>query len=165
MNVRRVLAVLVFFSAISQTLLAQQQGSWSDLNHLDAGQHIVVIETNMKRHDGKFVAATDELLSFKEAGTDVSVKRNDVARVSVSSGKKRGEHVVIGLLIGAGAGAVIGAASGSSHGFLGGSSRGLTALAGVIIGVPSGAIVGAVLPAHNTVYRTSPQPSQQTPQK
>jgi len=160
MSIRCVVAVLVFFPAISQTLPAQQRGSWSDLNQIEAGQHIVVIETSMKHHDGKFVAATDELVSFKEAGTDVSLKRSDVARVSVSSGKKRGQHVVTGLLIGGAAGAAIGFASGSSHGFLGGSSRGLTALAGVIIGVPSGAIVGAVLPAHNTVYRTSPEPSQ-----
>ena len=165
MNVRRVLAVLVFFPLISQTLPAQQRGSWSDLNQLEAGQHIVVIETSMKRHDGKFVAATDELLSFKEGGTDVSVKRTDVARVSVSSGKKRGEHVVIGLLIGAAAGAAVGAASGSSHGFLGGSSRGIAALVGVVIGTPSGAAVGAVLPAHNTVYRTAPERPSQTAQR
>jgi len=159
MNVPRVLSVLTLSFGISQALVAQQQGSWSDLNRLKAGQSIQVVETNLKRHDGKFVAATDDLLSLKEEGADISIKRNDVARVSISSGAKRGEHAVIGLLIGGAAGAGIGALSGSSHGFLGGSSRGLTALAGVIIGAPSGAIVGAVLPAHTTLYRAE-QPRQ-----
>lgn len=161
MKVLHIPLILISLFAISKTLPAQQQGSWSDLNHLRAEQRIVVIETNMKRHDGKFVAATDELLSFKERGADVSIKRSDVARVSTSSGGKRGEHVVIGLLVGAGAGAGIGALSGSSHGFLGGSSRGLTALAGIVIGAPSGAIVGAVVPAHATIYRASHEPSRQ----
>lgn len=162
MHVPRVLAVLLFFSGVSQTLSAQQLGSWSDLNRLNAGEHIQIIETNLKQHNGKFVAVTDELLSLNEAGSDVSIKRSDVARVSTSSGGKRGKHVLIGLLIGAGAGAAIGAASGSSHGFLGGSSRGITALVGLVIGAPSGAIVGAVLPAHNTVYRVAPEKSQTT---
>ena len=119
----------------------------------------------MKRHDGKFVAATDELLSFKEQASDVSIKRNDVARVSTSSAAKRGEHAVIGLLVGAGVGAAIGALSGSDHGFLGGSSRGITALAGIVIGAPSGAIVGAVVPAHSTVYRASSESSPQAAQR
>ena len=165
MKIWRILVMLAFVSGICSTLAAQQHGSWSDLNQVEAGRHIVVIETNMKRHDGKFIAATDELLSFKEGGTDVSVKRNDIARVSVSSGKKRGEHAVIGLLIGAAAGAAIGAASGSSTGFLGGSSRGIAALVGIVIGAPSGAAVGAVLPAHNTVYRSSPEKASQTAQR
>jgi hypothetical protein len=159
MKFRRVLPILIFFLGISDALPAQQSGSWSDLNRLKSGQSIQVVETNMKRHDGNFVAATDELLSLTEEGANVSMKRSDVARVSISSGAKRGKHAVIGLLIGGGAGAGIGALSGSSHGFLGGSSRGLTALAGVIIGAPSGAIVGAVLPAHTTVYRAE-QPRQ-----
>jgi len=165
MKVQRVLAVITFSFGISQTFVAQQHGSWSDLNGLHAGEHIQVIETNMKRHDGKFVAVTDELLSLRETGTDISIRRNDVARVSTSSGGNRGKHAVIGLLIGAGAGAAIGAASGSSNGFLGGSSRGLTALAGIVIGAPSGAIVGAVLPAHATIYRASPENTQQSAQQ
>ena len=162
MKIWRIVVMLAFLSGICNTLSAQEHGSWSDLNRLQAGQKIQVIETNMKRHDGKFVAVTDELLSFKEGGTDVSIKRTDVVRVSKSSGGKRGEHAVFGFLVGAAAGAGIGALSGSNHGFLGGSSRGLTALGGIIIGGPSGAIVGAVLPAHATVYRASPERTAQT---
>src|SRR6266567_4584641 len=119
-----------------------QQGSWSNLNRVKAGQGIEVIESSMKRHAGKFVTVTDELLTLKENGSDVPVKREDVARVSTSSGPKRGEHALIGLVVGGVVGAGIGAASGSL--------RGIGALVGVVIGAPSGAVVGAVLPAHTT---------------
>jgi len=146
---RRPILILVFFLGLPAALGAQtQQGSWSNLNRLKAGQGIEVIESSMKRHAGKFVTVTDELLTLKENGSDVSVKREDVARVSTSSGPKRGEHALIGLVVGGVVGAGIGAASGSL--------RGIGALVGVVIGAPSGALVGAVLPAHTTVYRAAP---------
>jgi hypothetical protein len=155
----RALALLFLFLFLGNpaALCGQtQHGSWSSLNNLKAGQGIEVIETSMKRHAGNFVAVTDELLTLREKGSDVSLKREDVARVSTSSGAKRGEHALIGLVIGGAIGAGIGAASGSSTGFLGGSSRGIAALVGIVIGAPSGAIVGAVVPAHTTIYRAAP---------
>ena len=153
----RVLAALVLFLGIPAALAAQtQRGSWSDLNGLKAGQGIEVVESSMKSHSGKFVTVTDEFLSLKEHGTEVTIKREDVVRVSTSSGAKRGAHAVIGLVIGGVVGAGIGALAGSSHGFLGGSSRGITALVGLVIGAPSGAAVGALLPAHTTIYQNAP---------
>src|SRR5437762_5617745 len=135
----RPVLILVLFLGIPAALGAQtQQGSWSNLNRLKAGQGIEVIESSMKRHAGKFVTVTDELLTLKENGSDVSVKREDVARVSTSSGPKRGEHALIGLVVGGVVGAGIGAASGSTL-------RGIGALVGGVIGAPSGALVGRVL--------------------
>jgi hypothetical protein len=110
----------------------------------------------MKRHGGQFVSVSDDVLTLQEKGSDVSVKREDIVRVSTASGARRGEHAVIGLVVGGLVGAAIGAASGSSTGFLGGSSRGLTALVGIAIGAPSGAAVGATIPAHATIYRAAP---------
>jgi len=151
---RRPVLILVFLLGLAAELSAQtQHGSWSNLNRLKAGQGIEVIESSMKRHAGEFVAVTDELLTLKEKGANVSVKREDVVRVSTSSGSKRGQHALIGLVVGGGIGAAIGAASGSSTGFL--SSRGIGALVGIVIGAPSGAAVGAALPAHATVYRAT----------
>lgn len=156
---RKHATILVLLLGIPVTLGAQEQhGSWSNLTRLKAGQGIEVIEFNMKHHSGKFIATGDDSLTLKENGSDVSLKREDVARVSTSSGGKRGEHVLIGLVVGAAIGAGIGAASGSNHGFLGGSSRGIDALVGLVIGAPSGAAVGAVLPAHTTIYR-APAPA------
>jgi hypothetical protein len=149
---RRPVLILVFLLGLAAQLSAQtQHGSWSNLNRLKAGQGIEVIESSMKRHAGEFVTVTDELLTLREKGSDVSVKREDVARVSTSSGSKRGEHALIGLVVGGGIGAAIGAASGSSL-------RGIGALVGIAIGAPSGAAVGAALPAHATVYR-APAPA------
>lgn len=154
---RRAALTFVLFLGLAGALGAQtQQGSWSNLSHLKAGQGIEVIESSMKQHAGKFVTVTDEVLTLKESGSDVSVKRADIVRVSTSSGPKRGEHALIGLVVGGAIGAGIGAASGSNNDFFGGSSRGITALVGIVIGAPSGAIVGAVLPAHATVYRATP---------
>jgi hypothetical protein len=153
---RRV-ALLLFLLGLSSSLNAQtQKNSWSNLSGLKTGQGIEVIESKLKRHDGKFLTVTDDALTMRENGSDISLPRQDIVRVTTSSAPKRGEHALIGLVIGGAIGAGIGAAAGSSHGFFGGSSRGIGALAGVIIGAPSGAIVGAVVPAHTTVYRAPP---------
>ena len=154
---RRPVLILLLFFGLPAALGAQtQQGSWSNLNRLKAGQGIEVIESSMKRHAGNFVTVTDELFTLKENGSDVAITREDVSRVSTTSGPERGEHALIGLVVGGAIGAAIGAASGSKTGFLGGSSRGITALIGIVIGAPSGTIVGAVLPAHTTIYRAGP---------
>ena len=161
----RALVLLLLLLGIPSALVAQTTSEpWSNLNRLKVGQGIEVVESSMKRHAGEFVSVQDEHLTLKEKGSDVSVKREDVARVSTSSGAKRGEHALIGLVIGAAVGAGIGAASGSSTGFLGGSSRGIAALVGLVIGAPSGAVVGAVLPAHTIVYRAPPLPARGSPQ-
>jgi hypothetical protein len=163
MRARRCL-IFAFLLALPAVVCAQKQNEqWANLNRLKAGQGIEVIESNMKSHHGHFLAVTDELLSLQEKGSDVSLKRGDVVRVSTSSAPRRGEHAVIGLVVGGVIGAgVCAAALGSSTGFLGGSSRGIAALVGVAIGAPSGALVGAAIPAHATVYRAAPATVHQT---
>jgi hypothetical protein len=153
--VRRPVLIFVLLFGFPCALTAQtQESSWSSLNRLKVGQGIEVLEASLKHHGGKFVTVTDELLTFKENGSDVSLKREDVMRVSTSSAPKRGEHVLIGLVAGAAAGAGIGAASGSKGGFI--DTRGIGTLIGVAIGGPSGALLDAVLPAHHTIYRAAP---------
>ncbi|MGA8441087.1 MAG: hypothetical protein WB762_23090 [Candidatus Sulfotelmatobacter sp.] len=158
--------ILVLFVGLPAALWAQKQhGSWSDLRGLRAGQGIEVIESNMKHHGGEFINVTDEVLTFQESGSDVSMKRGDVVRVSTSSAPRRGEHALIGLVVGGAIGAGIGAAAGSSGsktGWFNFNTRGIGALVGIAIGAPSGALVGAVIPAHTTVYRSAPGASHQT---
>jgi hypothetical protein len=154
---RRVVMLLSFLLGSSSSLHAQtHKNSWSNLDGLKAGQRIEVIESKLNRHDGKFVAVTDGALTLKENGSDISFMRENIVRVSTTSVPKRGEHALIGLVVGGAVGAGVGAASGSSHGFLGGSSRGISALIGIVIGAPSGTLIGAVVPAHTTVYRATP---------
>jgi hypothetical protein len=152
--------VLVLVLGLPAALCAQkQQGSWSDLRGLKVGQGIVVIESSMKHHDGEFVSVTDEGLTLQEKGSDVSVKREDVVRVSTASGAHRGEHAVIGLVVGGLVGAGIGAIA-ADHSTRNGfgpwkTQPGIGALAGIVIGAPSGAAIGAVVPAHTTIYRAA----------
>ena len=153
----RTCLVLVLLLGLPAALCAQkQQGSWSDLRGLRVGQGIVVIETSMTSHSGQFASVSDDVLTLQEKGSDVSVKREDVVRVSTASGARRGEHAVIGLVVGGLVGAGIGAAAGSgSKGWVG-LAEGVGALVGVAIGATGGAIVGAVIPAHTTIYRAAP---------
>jgi hypothetical protein len=150
--------LLVFFLGLPSMLFAQKQhGQWSDLNGLKAGQKIEVIDSKMHRWAGEFINVNDEMLTLQEGQNNVAVKREDVVRVSTSSTPKRGEHAVIGLVVGGLIGAAIFGAATSKSGW--GGAGGAGALVGVGIGVPSGALVGAVLPAHTTVYRAAPAAS------
>jgi hypothetical protein len=159
--ISRLCLVLVFVLGIPAALCAQkQQGSWSDLSGLRVGQDVVVIEASMKQHGGQFVSVTDDALTLQEKGSDVSVKREDVVRVSTASGAHRGEHAVIGLVVGGLIGAGIGAAAAdhsTGNGFWSWKAQpGIGALVGIVIGAPSGAAIGAVIPAHATIYRAAP---------
>jgi len=156
MTSRLCMALVVVLGLPSALCAQKQQGSWSDLRGLKVGQGIVVIESNMKHHDGEFISIKDEVLTLQEKGSDVSVKREDVVRVSTASGARRGEHAVIGLVVGGLTGAGIGAIVGSRSKSWIGTTEGIGALVGIVIGAPSGAAVGAVIPAHTTVYRAAP---------
>jgi hypothetical protein len=133
--------ILLSVLGLSATVCAQKaKDSWSNLNGLRAGQGIEAIESSRKSQSGQFVTVTvtvtDEMFSLQEEGSGVSIKREDVVRVSTSSGPRRGEHAVIGLVVGGGIGAAIAALAGSSHGFFGWSDRGIAALVGIVIGGP-----------------------------
>jgi hypothetical protein len=125
------------------------------LKGLKLGQGIEVIESSMKSHGGTFIAVTDEASTLREKDSDVSVKREAIARLSTTSGARRGQHAVVGLVAGGLIGAGIGAAVAGSGKDLIWSNRGLGALVGVAIGAPSGAAVGACIPAHSTIYRAT----------
>ena len=90
--VSRTCLILVLFLGLPAVLWAQkQQGSWSDLRGLKVGQGIEVLESSMNHHGGEFVSVSDEVLTLQERGSDVSIKREDVVRVSTASGARRGE--------------------------------------------------------------------------
>ena len=96
---------------------------------------------------------------MKENGSDISVKREDVVRVSTTSVPKRGEHAGRPCCPWPGyPGANIGAAAGSSHGFLGGggSWRGVGALIGGSGLVLQSEQLSAPSSSSTTVYRAPP---------
>jgi hypothetical protein len=150
--------IIVVFLGFPAALFAQkQQGQWTDLRGLRTGQGIEVIETSMKHHGGEFVSVSDEMLTLQENGSDIAVKREDVVRVSTTSGARRGEHAVIVLLAGAAIGAATGVGIGSTPSAEGAFfTRGIGALVGIIVGAPTGAAIGALIPCHATIYRAAP---------
>ena len=152
----RKLLPTLFLLATSCALSAQTNpASWSNLNSLQAGQKIQVVDTSAKKHSGTFVSVSDTAIVLTQSNGDRTLQKQDVRAVKLIKGSRRLRNTLIGAGIGAGAGGGITAAAWEPHGFLGG--RGTGAAVGAIIGGISGAIVGAVLPSHGSIdiYKTS----------
>ena len=114
---------------------------------------------NLKSQDGTFLSFSDEAISFRANQNEVAVQRPDVLRVSSREGMSRGQHALIGLAVGAAAGAIWGATLNveefSQAGVLFGTTAGLGGI---------GAGVGAALPAGRpTIYRAERRQAQTAP--
>jgi hypothetical protein len=115
-----------------------------------AGTAVEVIHGALKRSNGHLAGVTEESLTV-ETGNGLSViARTEVVRMSVLS-RSRGKHALIGMAIGAAAGAVIAAAAVKSND--------IDIRHDLIIGVPAalgggiGAGIGAATGGPETVYR------------
>jgi predicted membrane metal-binding protein len=148
---------LGFVLCIPCAALAQSNKSaWENLNTLQAGHKIEVVEMNSKKVSGAFVSVTDAGISLQVEGGEQTIARQDVRVVKLMENKHRLRNAAVGAAIGAGAGAGAGAAVGRGNGNSGGfdfaaQGAGIGAGAGAVIG----AIVGALLPCHDTVYRAA----------
>lgn len=129
--------------------------SWENLNMLQAGEKIQVVEMNSKKVSGTFVNISDAVISLQEGAGPHAIQRQDVRSVKLMKAQHRLRNVLIGGAVGAGAGAGITAASWENHGFTGGKGTGATV--GAVIGFAGGAIVGALVPSHKTIYRANPR--------
>jgi hypothetical protein len=152
----RKLLPTLFLLATSCALSAQTNPtSWANLNSLQPGQKIQVVEITSKKHAGVFVSVSDTAIVLTQSNGDRTLQKQEVRTVKLIKGNRRLRNTLIGAGIGAGAGAGITAAAWESHGFLG--SKGAGAAVGAVIGAIGGAIVGAVLPSHASIdiYKTS----------
>src|SRR3984885_6363026 len=116
---------------------------WENLNTLQAGQKIQVIE-NSKKDSGTFLSVSDKEISLQGKSGAQTIQRQDVRSVKLMVNKHRLRNTLIGAGVGAGAGAGISAAAWEPRGFAGG--RGTGAAVGA-------AVVGALWPSHETIYR------------
>ncbi len=148
----------MLMALFSLSLQAQQPGkdSWDNLNRLQAGQKIKLVQMDLKSLKGQFLGFTDEMISLRIKKDEVAVPREDVLRVSLRGKGKRGKSA----LVGAGLGAVLGAISGAAVGadFNEAGETGVSMLVFTPIGAGVGAAVGAAVPfilSYQTIYRAT----------
>ncbi len=150
-----ILPILV--TMVSIPLCAQQRPkqSWDNLNRLQAGQKIQVVQMNMKSLKGNFLGFSDEMISLRVKNDEVAVPREEVLRVSLRGKPKRGRNALLLMGVGAGVGAISGAAVGA--GFHEAGETGVFILVFTPIGAGVGAAVGAVAPfaSYETIYRAN----------
>ncbi len=89
------------------------ESDWGNLQQLRAGQRIEVVDTNLKKLKGTFLSFSEEAISLRVKKEKVAVQREEVFRVSLRKKSKRLRNVLIGMAIGAGAGAALAAAENS----------------------------------------------------
>jgi outer membrane lipoprotein SlyB len=126
------------------------QASWANLNRLQPGQQIQIVEMNVKKLSGAFVNVSDSAITLKDSVGEQSVPMQDVRSVKRAKSNHRLRNTLIGAGVGASAGAGITAAAWDPDGFFG---KGVGAAVGAVIGGVAGAIVGVLLPSHDTVYK------------
>lgn len=123
---------------------------WENLNTLQAGQKIQVVQTS-KKDSGTFLSVSDKEISLQGKSGAEKIQRQAVRSVKLMVNNHRLRNTLLGAGVGAGAGAGISAAAWEPRGFAGG--RGTGAAVGAVIGAAGGAVVGALWPGHETIYR------------
>jgi hypothetical protein len=130
---------------------------WENLNTLQAGQKIQVVQTS-KKDSGTFLSVSDKEISLQGKSGAQTIQRQDVRSVKLMENRHRLRNTLIGSAIGAAAGAGTGAAayqpcSPTNSFCVGPGGRGLPTAIGAVIGAAGGAAVGALWPSHETIYR------------
>ncbi len=153
-----ILPILV--AMVSIPLCAQQRAkqSWDNLNRLQAGQKVQVVQMDMKSLKGRFLGFTEETISVRVKKDEVAVARADVLRISLRGKPRRTRNTLIGLGTGAGIGLAVGAGVDAAS-----KEPNCTFLCLPNIGkqvfTPLGFLIGGVvgvlipIPGYRTIYR------------
>ena len=137
-----------------QSAQAPEQ-SWDNLGQLRAGEAIQVVDANMKSYTGDFAAYTQESISLRQDGREITISRAEVASVKRRGESHRRRNVLLGLAIGAAGGLAVGGIQGKTYHETGETPVFMAVWTPVGAGI--GAVTGAVLPARSevTVYRAA----------
>ena len=159
---RKLLFLVCVLGAPCASWAQTNPASWENLNTLQPGEKIQVLEMNSKKVSGTFVNVSDTAMSLQVKASQQTVQRQDVRSVKLMKHQHRLRNTLIGAAVGAGAGAGIGAATHhhvicttpcslqNSNTFLSSSQA---AAVGAVIGLAGGAEIGAAIPSHPTIYR------------
>ena len=105
---------LAFAFALAQAPAAAAQtraralDDWSAVQALSPGQKIIVRTKDGDRLTGRFDSASDLLINFSDGRKKISLTRESIRRVQLDRGNSRGRGILMGALIGAGAGFAVG---------------------------------------------------------
>jgi hypothetical protein len=150
LKLRITLVPLMLLILLPAAALAQKpENNWSNLNSLQVGQKVEVVDMDMKTHKGTFLAYNDESLSIRADKGDLGIERTRVLRVSNRERSKRLRNTLIGAAIGAAAGLAVGAGFDAS--FSDETNIAKTLL--TPIGAGAGAGIGAAFASYDTIYR------------
>ncbi len=127
---------------------------WNNLRQLRIGDKVELVRMNLSKQKGTVLAWTEEAISLRIKGQDVTIPREDVYRVTWLSKSHRARNAWFGMAVGAAAGAFIGAVSANERTLI----RGANTFLGSLLGAGAGAGVGAAFPSHPTLYRAEKQP-------
>ena len=137
----------------SVSLQAQKPGkdSWDNLNRLQAGQKIEVVQMDMKSLKGRFLGFSEEGISVRVKKDEVTVLHADVLRVTLRENPKRLRNVLILAGVGTGVGLGLGIAALGATG--GSDSPGVVMNPAMALGAGLGGALGAATPSYETIYR------------
>lgn len=143
------LMFLLILPAVAQT--QKPENNWANLNSLQVGQKVEVVDMDLKTHKGTFLAYSDESLSIRTKKGDVGIERSRVLRVSNREHSKRLRNSLIGAAIGAGVGLAIGAVADRGFTESGEENTMKKMLTPMVAG--AGAGIGVAVASFETVYR------------
>jgi hypothetical protein len=140
---------------------AAPQARWENLKSLRKGQHVDVVQMDLKSFRGDFLDVSDEAIRIRVKKEERAIARDQIFRVSVRTAARRGRNALIGVAVGAGLGAAVGA--GVLYGTGGSDFAGAIVGATTGIGAATGVGLGAAFPGYSTVYRAPRQKHRQKP--
>lgn len=143
---------LISFSVLATVLLmpqiaVAQHYRWANLEQIQSGQKVVVIDQQMKNVTGTFVRVSENDLTIKKKDKEITMDRDSVYRVT-STPQHRGRNTLIGLGVGAATGAIWGASVPAED--MTPAQTG-SIMAGALGGIGAG--VGALIAPAKTFYR------------
>ena len=147
---------LFFVAALSCLGSAQlPEESWDNLRQLRPGERIEVVDAKMKSNTGDFATYTEQEMSLRQDGREMTIPRAEVASVKRRGESHRRRNVLLGAAIGAAGGLAVGAIRGRTYHEVGETTVFMAVWTPIGAGI--GAAAGAVLPARSevTVYRAT----------
>lgn len=144
---------ILLVAALPQWVWAgdQRLSAWSNLQRLQTGQRIEVVDTKLKTYRGEYAGAGTDDLTIQTSKGPLVMSAGSVLRVSLRKHSNRLRNTLLGAAIGGGAALAIGAIADRRF-----SNEGRDHFAKSIltpIGLGVGAGLGAASGGFETIYR------------